>query len=235
MARSLTDDLRKLHELHLRLKELQEQVERGPRQLRARQTLVQNKQAEVDATRQKHKMLRMTADQKSLQLKSNEKKIEDLRVKLNEAASNREFDILRAQIEADKMANSVLEDEILEALEQVDGAQIAIKKAEEELATAKAEEARFSAQLTKDQSTLQADLETVRAALKEAETVLPEDVRPLYYRQVQAHGAGAMAEVNGAICSACYVALPPQWLVQLRAGQALFCKTCARLLYLGSE
>ncbi len=47
-------------------------------------------------------------------------RIVDLEGKLNTAASNREFSLLKEQIAADEQANSVLSDEILEALEQLD-------------------------------------------------------------------------------------------------------------------
>ena len=64
--------------------------------------------------------MRVAADQKQLQLKAGEEKIKDLKRKLNAAASNREYQILKEQIAADDMAKSVLEDEIIEALEKID-------------------------------------------------------------------------------------------------------------------
>ena len=132
--------LPELHRLLLALQEVQEQIERGPRQLKVRQQAVAQKQADLEAQKQKLKSLRVSADQKSLQLKSNEAKLGDLRGKLNQAQTNREFDIIRSQIEADTVANSVLEDEILDALEQVDAGHLAGKKIEEELAQAKADQ-----------------------------------------------------------------------------------------------
>src|SRR5436190_2251669 len=112
--------LKQLHELHLQLREVQSQLEAGPRQIAARRQFQDKKQADLEVRRQKLKQLKMTADQKNLQLKSNETKIADLRAKQNTVTSNREYDILRGQIDADLMAKSVLEDEILEALEAVD-------------------------------------------------------------------------------------------------------------------
>jgi hypothetical protein len=41
-----------------------------------------------------------------------------------------------------------------------------------------------------------------------------------------------MAEVDGNICSFCYVQIPPQMIMELKAGKVMFCKTCGRLLYL---
>ena len=45
----------------------------------------------------------------------------------------------------------------------------------------------------------------------------------------------ALAEVDGNTCSSCYVSLPPQMVMQVRAGQSLFCKTCGRLLYMAEN
>ena len=81
--------------------------------------------------------MRVATDQKQLQLKSDEQKIKDHRAKLNAAASNREYQILKEQIAADEMTNSVLEDEIIEAMEKVDQLQATIAEAEAALAAAR--------------------------------------------------------------------------------------------------
>ena len=92
----------------------------APRKIAAQEKLLSQKQAERDTLKESLTELRKAADGKSLQLKSNEAKIQDLQGKLNAAASNKEYQIISSQIAADNMANSVLEDEILEALEKVD-------------------------------------------------------------------------------------------------------------------
>jgi hypothetical protein len=235
MENRADNGLAELHRLLLASREVQDEMERGPRQLKARQQAIAQKQADLEAQRQKHKTLRMSADQRSLQLKSNESKIGDLKVKLNQAASNREFDIIRAQIEADTVANSVLEDEILDALEKVDTAQIAIKKIELELAQAKSDETRVAAEISAAQPGFQARQAELQKAIANAEARLPENVVVQYRRLAQAYGAGALAEVDGSTCSSCYVSLPAQMVMQVRDGQVLFCKTCGRLPYMVSK
>ena len=232
MENRADNGLAELHQLHLACQEVQEQIDRGPRQLKARQQAIVQKQAELEAQKQKHKTLRMNADQKSLQLKSNEAKIGELRVKLNQASSNREFDIIRAQMEADTVANSVLEDEILDSLEKVDAAHLAIKKLEEEVASAKAEESRVAGQISAAQPGYQSRLAELQSAIANAEARLPGDIVVPYRRLVQAHGPAALAEVDGTACSSCYVNLPPQMVMHVRAGEPLFCKVCGRLLYM---
>src|SRR5262249_46484115 len=90
MEKQADGGLAELHRLLVAARDVQEEMERGPRQLKARQQTIAQKQADLEAQRQKHKALRMSADQRSLQLKSNEAKIGELKIKLHQAASNRE-------------------------------------------------------------------------------------------------------------------------------------------------
>jgi predicted nucleic acid-binding Zn-ribbon protein len=230
-----TNGVKELHRLHLQLREVQEQLERGPRQLRARQQITLQKQTDLENARQALKSAKIAVDQKNLQLKSCENKLGELKGKLNGATSNREYDALRKEIDADEMAKSVLEDEIIAALEKVDAAQIAIKKVELDFAAAQAEEKRFGAEQGASEAPLRNRLTELETAVTAAETCLPPDAATMYRRLVQKHGADALAQVDGNICSACYVALPPQLMVQLNAGQIIFCKTCGRLVYPAGE
>lgn len=228
---STANALKDLHDLQLKLQAVQEELGRGPRQIKARQLHATKKTAEIDALKEQFKQLRVASDQKSLQLKTNESKIEQLKIKLNAAASNREFDIIRSQIDADTMANSVLEDEILEAMEKVDEAQRKIKEAEAELATVTAETRRIATEVESQAPALRARAEEVQAALKSAETCLPETILVQYRRLVQAHGAGALASIHNKACTACNAILSPNMLIELNTGKLLFCRSCGRLMY----
>lgn len=223
--------LKRLHELHLRLQEIQQQLEHGPRQVKARQQILAKKQAEIDALKAELKQVRVLADQKNLQLKSNENKIADLRVKLNQATSNREFDIIRSQIDADTMANSVLEDEILEVLEKVDQFQQKIAKAEAEGNQTSADIRKVAQEVESTAPQLRSQASEVEGALRDAEKILPETTMVMYRRLVQAHGAGALAMVEGKSCTACNELLSPNSIVELNTGKFIFCRSCGRLLY----
>ena len=147
-----TSVLRTLHRIHRQLTDLTERLDRGPRQIRAAEANVAaprgscSRQAKAEA-----KTLRMAADQKQLQLKSSEDKVKDLRRKLNAATSNREYQALLEQIAADEMANSVLADEILEALEKIDAFQKNIAEAEAALAAAKQKAEQVRAEVAKQE------------------------------------------------------------------------------------
>lgn len=229
---STSEGLIRLHELHLELREVQSELEAGPRQTAFRKQLFAKKQAELDERRQKLKQAKVTADQKSLQLKTNEAKIAELRAKQNTVTTNREYDILRGQIDADTMAKSVLEDEILEALESVDRGQAELKTFEDEVAVAEADMKKFVQQIEQKVPGLKQKAEELTTQVVASEKFLPDDVMGLYRRLVQVHGADALASVQNSSCSNCFVKLTQQMIVEIKSGRILFCKSCGRLLYM---
>jgi predicted nucleic acid-binding Zn-ribbon protein len=226
--------LKQIHDLRLRLQEVTDELERGPRQIAARKQLLEKKKADVEERRTRLKQLKVAADQKNLQLKSNEAKIHDLQGKLNAATNNREFDALRTQIAADKMANSVLEDEILEALDGCDAAQREISEWEQEAAKSDAELAKFADSVKQREPDLKTQKAALEAQVADIEKVLPPEVVPQYRRLVQSYGARALSPVVGTACGECFVGQRQQTIMELRAGKFIFC-TCGRLMYLAEE
>lgn len=227
---AMNQGLKALHEVHQRLQEVQESLARGPRQIQAKKMVVDRKKTELENQRQALKQARLTADQKNLQLKTNENKINDLKSKLNAVGSNREYEILTGQIAADTMANSVLEDEILEALTKIDQVQIELKQAEQEVAAAEADLAKVTADVASRDAGLKEQLDTFQAEVAVAEKFLPNDIAPQYRRAVQAFGADALAAVENSNCSNCNIHLTQQKMVELKSGKWMFC-SCGRLLY----
>lgn len=226
--------MKQLHDLRLKLREISEELERGPRQIANRKQAIDKKKEELESLRNKLKQMKVAADQKNLQLKSSESRIYDLNGKLNSAANNREYEALRTQIAADTMAKSVLEDEILEALEKLDIAQIDVKKGEAEIAGIEADLQKLTAEVNSKQAGLKEQAAALEAKVAEAEEILPVDIVPQYRRLVQAYGAAALAPVVNKCCSECYVAVTAQVFVELRSGRVKFC-TCGRLMYVADE
>ena len=141
-------------------------------------------------------------------MKSNEQKIKELDTKLNTAATNREYQILKDQIAADKMANSVLEDEIIEMMEQVDAFQLKIVEAEG-VFKATQEKVAISRKSVEDQAaSIQSDIERLEGELKQCEAELPELIRDTYLRMVRQKGEDALAEVVEGACTGCYQQVP---------------------------
>jgi predicted nucleic acid-binding Zn-ribbon protein len=227
--------LRELHRLHQQLADLRDRLERGPRQVRLRQGNVTAAEEKLAQAHAEVKAARVSADQKQLQLKTGESKIADLKAKLNAAQTNREYQALKEQIAAAEMANSVLADEILEALEKVDQLKLGITEAEQALTKTKEELTKAEQAVKSQEETLSSERRRVEANLKEAEQSLPADFRDAYYRVVNAKGQDAMAPVEGESCGGCYQQLTTNMINDLLMSRVVFCRICGRLLYLPED
>ena len=224
--------LRRLHRIHRQLSDLRDRLARGPRQVKVREANVAKLSAEVDKTKADVKAARVSSDQKQLQLKSGEAKIKDLQGKLNASSTNREYQALRDQIAADEMANSVLSDEILEAMERIDELAVVVKEAEQNLAKGKEELGKAEQSVRELDGLLGGDVRRLEAELAQTETELPEDVRGVYSRLVKTLASEALAAVEGGNCGGCHQTITANLTSQLLMSRVVLCHSCGRILYM---
>ena len=224
--------LRELHRIHRQLSDLRDRHQRGPKQLRASEGSVKKMQADLQQSKETHQKSRLIVDERQLQLKEREGRIEDLESKLNSAASNREYQALKEQIAADRQANSVLEDEILEGLERIDDTAEKVNVAEANLEKARQEEDKVRQRVEGERDKLEAELARVQAELEVAEAKLPADFKRDYLRISKARGEEALAQLEGEVCGGCFQRVTSQTMNELYLSKPVFCKSCGCLLYM---
>jgi predicted nucleic acid-binding Zn-ribbon protein len=227
--------LRELHRIHRQLTDLRERAERGPKQIRARETNLTRLSEDLARLQAEAKSARVKSDQKQLLLKSSEDKIENLKAKLNACSTNREYQALKDQIAADQMAGSVLADEILESLEKLDEFQKMVGEAQKNIVAAKEELAKVQETVRQQAQGLDTDIKRLEGELREAESGLPADFRQAYDRVVKSKQDDAMAEVQGDVCGGCYQQLTPNMLSELSMSHVAFCRNCGRLIYVPED
>jgi len=227
--------LRELHRIHQQLADLRDRLDRGPRQVRARTAAVAQTEEQVAKLQADLKTARVALDQKQLQLKSGEGKIGELKIKLNQANTNREYQALRDQIAADEMANSVLADEILEAMERLDVQKAQLPESESRVKKAKDDLAKTQQQVRAEEDMLKSETARLEKQLLETETGLPDDFREMYLRVVKAKGPDGMAVIEGGSCGGCYQQLTANTVNEINMGRVVLCRSCGRVLYLPED
>ncbi len=227
--------LQRIHHLLQRRTELEDQLSRGPRRVQVCQNIEREAVAKFETLRQEQQRLKLAAHDKQLQLKQRETKIEDLKNKRNACKSNREYTLLNDQIAADIQANSVLQDEILEVMEQIDGHTAAIAEAATAVDAAKQETAKIEAKIGSRKTSLDADLERVLADLKTAESKLSGDLVQEYRRRVAAMKEDALAAVDGDSCGNCSQVLTLQVQQEISMSRSHTCSSCNAILYSSQE
>jgi uncharacterized protein len=226
-----TEILRTLHRLHRQLTDLRERLARGPKQIAAAEANLNNRQSLVEKAKAEEKAFRMNLDAKNLQLKSSELKIKEFQLKRNTAQSNREYQTFTEQISAAEMANSVLEDEILEAMEKVNEYKQNVAQTEVELKAATKMLDDVRVKVAQQEPLLAADTKRLEGELKTAEASLPPEIRDPYQRVVKHLGEDALAPLDNQYCGGCNQQIPLNVYSQIMMNQPAFCKTCGRLLY----
>ena len=107
---------REIHRLRRFARDLQEQIDRTPRQLQLRQAQVRRQEDLYKQTQEAIKRLKVAMHEKEVSLKAKHGQVAKHERQLQEAASKKEYDALRSEVAADKAACQALEDEILAAL-----------------------------------------------------------------------------------------------------------------------
>src|SRR5262245_61656592 len=229
---TLTETLRTLHRIHRQHTDLKDRLSRGPRQIQVAEATVKKTETDLAQAKDAYKQAKMASDEKQLQLKHREAKLVDLQAKLNMAQSNKEYQLLKDQMAADKQANSVLADEILEALDKIDQLQVTVKTAEASLAKAKDELTKARTKVSEQQQGLESELARVRGELQSAEDQLAGDFKDNYLRLSKSMGEDSLAPVEAECCGGCSQVLTAQTMNLLKLDKPVFCKSCGRLLYL---
>ena len=235
-------DLRDLHLLHQRAKALRDRLTSGPKTVAAREAALANRQAALEVARKALQDARVQIKKKEHTVQSVTAKIDDHKVKLNQAKKNDEYKAIQNQIAHEATAIDKLEGEMLEEMDKIEELAKKLAAEEAELKTFSAEVSAMKGLVQSQADAQQSQLAELESAIMGAEEVIPEDLRDRFRRTVKQHGADAMAPVEydrksqTASCSGCYVSVTTQMMNELINGSHLcFCKTCGRILYLPED
>jgi len=220
-----------IHRIHRQLADLRERQERGPRQVKAREANAAKLEVELTASQDAVKQAKVTSDRKQLDLKANEQRIADWKVKLNACSNNKEYQTMIDQIAASEMAGSVLADEILETMEKSDVLELAVAEVKKRVEAGKNEVTKFRDIVAGESQNIAGDITRLEAELNEAEKQLPTEFRDEYRRVIRGKGAEGMAKMEAGVCEGCGKQVTLNMQNHLMLGKPVFCTACGRLLY----
>lgn len=233
---SIADQLKILMELQ----KLDGEIYRLRRELRVKPEeaahLKQEHQAHtlaLQAADSRTKTLEVKRNQMETDLGQKEQQIKKLQGQMFQVKTNKEYSALQKEIEGLKADQSVLEEEILKQMEDVDQAKTAVGA---ERQTLKIEGEKLNACLQE----IQEDLRRIEARIRQLQGqrgVLIPRIDPAilvqYERVLECRDGLALAPVRGNACGGCFMGLPPQLINEVQLAVRLVpCESCARILYM---
>jgi predicted nucleic acid-binding Zn-ribbon protein len=142
------------------------------------------------------------------------------------AAAIREADAARKQI-------LTFETQILEQMELSEQAEAELKERAAEVASLNSDREAALQKFDEGTSALTGQLEASRAERERVSASLPKAMSQLYNRiSTRIRDGIAVAEARNSACAACFMALRPQVMAQVRRGdEIIICDNCNRILY----
>lgn len=169
---------------------------------------------------------------KESELSQKESQIKKLDGQLSQIKTNKEYTALQQEIASLKADNSLLEEGILYAMDEVEAVKDEVRKEREKFASVTKAFQDKDGEVVSQEKNLQARLMDLKKQREESVAKLPPELGELYNRIALKKQGLALALVTGEVCSACQMQLRPQLINEIRLGeQIIVCENCSRILY----
>lgn len=228
---SVTSALRECHRLRVHLRNLQAEIDRGPR-------VLQGYQDDLDAAKQAHKdhheaitKLKLKQREDEGSLKQTEARLAKLDEQLRGLGVPKEIAAKEHEIEMAKAKKGELEDAILATITELEDRTAAIPAVEQAWAQAQADFKQLQIEAAERVAGMKADQVACTEELAKVEAALPPDVKKTYDTIVKAKGPDAFAAAKGKVCQACRTSMTEAQFTQLTHGAFRTCGSCGRLQY----
>jgi hypothetical protein len=222
----------RLQEVDKRLAELAREIAELPKHVAQIEKRLVSHEHKLEADR-----AALVANQKERRrcesdVQAQELKISKLRDQMLQAKTNEQYRAFQNEIEFCQKEIRKLEDRILELMGESEPLEKNVKSAEVAL---KSEKTQVEAEKRQAMERTGADQKSVREFEKERAGLVAGVTPAVYlrYERVRKTRRGiAVAEVVDGRCSACYMAMRPQFFQDLKRGEEVMaCESCLRILY----
>jgi predicted nucleic acid-binding Zn-ribbon protein len=224
--------IREIHRLRHFIRELQEQIERAPRQLRAQQAKVARQEELQREGQEALKKLKVAAHEKEVSLKATHTQIAKHQQQMQTATNKKEYDALQSEIKHEREQIGKIEDEILNVMSETEERTAKLPELEQNVQQAKQEFVAWQAGSKDRVAGFETQLREAQTQLQVVEERLPKAVLPQFQRVVNAYGPEAMSAVKNGCCVSCSTEITAQAQNELLAENFVMCKACGRILYL---
>ncbi len=231
MSATVPTLLQQAHRLRKHLRELQSEIDLGPRVAKSQQTHLDSEQAAHKAAHDAVGKLKLKIRDEEGTLKQLNTQLAKYEKQLDDAGSPKEYDGKLSEIRQAKEKIVLTEEAILMGMEELESRTAALPADDRRWADA---QANFQQQQVDAKERLERIVEDqglARDHLAKAEAQLPADVKSQYDRLIARYGPDGLAGVNGRSCQQCRTAITEQQKAELAHGKFICCPNCGRGLY----
>jgi uncharacterized protein len=227
--------LRECHRLRKHLRDLKDEIDRGPRVLKAQQARLAAEEQEHKDAYDTIKKLKLRQKEDEGSLKVVELNLDKLGTKAMTVTTMKEMEAVKHETEQANAKKSQFEDSILEAMTEIEERTTNLPNVEKKWKDAQAEFAQYQIDAKERLERMLEDQSLSEAELARREAELPPEMRDQYQRLVKAHGPDGFAGVRGMVCGHCRSMIGESRIFELEAHKFVLCPNCGRGLYMMRE
>ncbi|MDI7259434.1 MAG: C4-type zinc ribbon domain-containing protein [Thermodesulfobacteriota bacterium] len=221
-----------LQKIDLDLKNINEDRERYPREMKKLDEKQHFEKERIQQEREKLETLEKDRRQKERDLVGEQDKIKRSEGRMSEVKTNKEYQALLSEIETFREAVSRIEEEILLVMDEIDQLKKDLSKREKEITISvekfEAEKKKIQERMVQDDLVWKKKQERKESLSKQIESKLFKIYNTLKEKRL---GIG-MVCVKHETCHGCFVNVPPQMFIEVQKNNSLIrCPNCNRILY----
>ena len=230
------DTLIKLQVIDTQIYQLNHEKQKKPRELAQLEAEFKQKNIGVKNAEEKFTAVQLKKKEKEGALVAKEEQIKKLQGQLYQIKTNKEYSAMQHEVESQKADKSLIEDDILVLMDEIDKAKTEISKEKENLA-------KEEVNLKEQQKLVHSQVEEIEKKLQllnaDRQTIVPQldpSVLKKYEKILKSKNGLAITSVKDDACQGCNMNMPPQVINQIRMKQEfIVCESCARFLYINDN
>lgn len=224
--------LKKLQEIDLGIKEISQKIEEYPERIAKLEENLSQKREAFEEKRRALAELEMDRRKKESNLRLEEERVKQWEARLKEIKNNRDYQALLREIAAAKRDNSLMEEEILKELEEIDTIKKELEQREPEYRDLE-DEFNITNSKLKDKSAQEEKELGEQTQIRER---IAQDINAdllKRYDLIRKQRAGfALVPARNNVCQGCHMDLPPQVFNEVRKNkEIILCPNCQRIMY----
>ncbi|MEW6411854.1 MAG: C4-type zinc ribbon domain-containing protein [Candidatus Zixiibacteriota bacterium] len=232
LVQNQIEQLLKLQIIDYDLGELERSKEYLPDMMENLNREIQESQARYEGTAQGLEDAKVKQQTLELEIASKEAELQKYQQQMMSIKTNKEYDALVAEIDSVKNEISTKETELLETIELITTLEKNAVEFKEKLD-------QVTENNTKQLEILQQKIDSIgdttsvkRGERKEVASMIPRPIMSSYERVRKGKGGSAVVAIKHRACGACYKALTPKKIQDIRKAESILtCDNCGRLLY----
>lgn len=235
MAQTLSDQIRVLTELQkidAKIFELRRSLEAFPAKKKAIETQLAAAKTRFAAAEDNLKKLQVKQKELENDVLTKENQAKKYQQQQAAVKTNQEYAALTKEIQNTAADKSLIEDQILKLMDEVEAEKKAIQDEKKVLAESEARVKQELDVIAKESASIAAEIETLSAGRKQHTPNVAPDTLAQYEKILTKRGGVALALLRGESCGGCGLAFPPQTVNEIKMKESMiFCESCSRIVY----